>query len=61
MITYQTPIIATEYRAQANQSSFSPSLFRMYCLALQLETIIGKIEERANIMRTNNTLPPQSK
>ncbi|CDH04658.1 hypothetical protein XBO1_1310007 [Xenorhabdus bovienii str. oregonense] len=33
----------------------------MYCLALQLEADIGEIEERAKIMRAENTLPPQSK
>ncbi|WP_143827655.1 hypothetical protein [Xenorhabdus bovienii] len=45
----------------SNQSSSSQSLFRMYYLALQLEAGMGEIEERAKIMRAENTLPPQSK
>ncbi len=59
MIENQIPTMVIEHRV--NQSSFSQSLFRMYCLALQLESVIGQIEERARIMRTNSTSPPQSK
>ncbi|MEX0446248.1 hypothetical protein [Xenorhabdus sp. SGI246] len=61
MIESQIPTATIEYRVQANQSSFSQSLFRLYCLALQLEKVMGEIQERAQIMRANNTPPPQSK
>ncbi|MCG3471435.1 MULTISPECIES: hypothetical protein [Xenorhabdus] len=61
MIDSQMPITAIEYRIQANLSSFSQAIFNMYCLALQLKKVMDEIQERAEIMRVNNTLPPQSK
>ncbi|CDM89334.1 hypothetical protein [Xenorhabdus bovienii] len=61
MIENQIPPMLIEHRVQTNQLSSSQSLFRMYCLALQLEAVMGEIEKRAKIMRAENTLPPQSK
>ncbi|PHM60516.1 hypothetical protein Xsto_03925 [Xenorhabdus stockiae] len=61
MIENQIPTAVIEYRVQANQSSFSQSLFRLYCLALQLEKVMDEMQERAKVIRANNTPSPQSK
>ncbi|PHM56858.1 hypothetical protein Xsto_04136 [Xenorhabdus stockiae] len=61
MIESQLPTTVIEYRIQANPSSFSKSLFRMYCLALQLEKVMDEMQERAKVIRANNTPSPQNK